>query len=236
MSNKSEKSSDPGFWKTFGLVVLIFIAAGLVLVLGVMLGGLLVDRAGSDVADPNDPTVAPPAPPPGAPHAVANAYVNVRSGPSTDYPIYGVASPGQSAEIAGVSPDRGWWVLKIPTTASADGLGWVSAGYVTAFNAENVPVVQPPPPPPDIKPPTPESGSKTVVTSEPVNVRSGPGNQFPSYGKVHRGTVLIALGKSADAKWVTVKISVEVTPTGVGWVNASYLEPFDPGALPLVEP
>lgn len=85
-----------------------------------------------------------PSPPPtDGPYVVANYNVNVRSGPGTEYPAYGVAALGSSAEIIGVSPDREWWMIRLPTTISPDGTGWVSAEYVTAYNADQVPVPEP---------------------------------------------------------------------------------------------
>jgi hypothetical protein len=46
-----------------------------------------------------------------------------------------------------------WWQVKIPTSFAPDGLGWVSAGYVTTANSSAVPTVattpcsEVPPPP-----------------------------------------------------------------------------------------
>mgnify|MGYP000187480786 CR=1 FL=1 len=87
-----------------------------------------------------------PTPAPGVPSVTATANVNIRSGPSTDYPKVGVLQEGQTAEAIGVSPDGGWWVIKVPD--AANGQGWVSGQYVTTANVENLPVVQPPPLPP----------------------------------------------------------------------------------------
>ena len=70
-----------------------------------------------------------------------------------------------------------------------------------------------------------------VQTTEPVNVRAGPGNEFPSYGKVPAGTPLQAVGISQDGGWVAVKAPV---PNGIGWVSAAYLQPFDPSSLPTM--
>jgi hypothetical protein len=64
-----------------------------------------------------------------------------------------VAAPGASAEVAGKSSDGLWWQVKIPTSFAPDGLGWVSAGYVTTANSSAVPTVattpcsEVPPPP-----------------------------------------------------------------------------------------
>jgi uncharacterized protein YraI len=57
--------------------------------------------------------------------------VNVRSGPSTDYPSYGLAPQ-----------DAGWWTVELPTTISPDGIGWVNANYLITSNTENLPVTQ----------------------------------------------------------------------------------------------
>ncbi|HTP01047.1 MAG TPA: SH3 domain-containing protein, partial [Anaerolineales bacterium] len=77
----------------------------------------------------------PPAPPvqttppaSGAPTATAIDYVNLRSGPGTNYYIVGVAAPGQTGEVVGKSQDGGWWVVKAPTDKVASGQVWVSAG------------------------------------------------------------------------------------------------------------
>jgi PKD repeat protein/uncharacterized protein YraI len=87
-----------------------------------------------------------PTPAPGVPSVTATANLNIRSGPSTDYPKVGLLQEGQTAEASGVSPDGAWWVIKVPE--AANGQGWVSGQFVTTANVENLPVVQPPPLPP----------------------------------------------------------------------------------------
>jgi len=47
------------------------------------------------IATPEAPVTIPPqAPPTGVPAAMAVDFVNVRSGPGTNYPVLGVAQPG----------------------------------------------------------------------------------------------------------------------------------------------
>jgi len=79
------------------------------------------------------------------PHLITNDYVNVRSGPGLDYPVYGVTNPGMAAQVSGVSEDGKWWVIVIPASFAPDGLGWISANYVTAYYTEDVPVYPAPP-------------------------------------------------------------------------------------------
>ena len=68
----------------------------------------------------------------------AVARVNIRSGPGTTYEILGRMEANQTALIVGITYDGEWWGIKVP---SADnGIGWVSAIYVRAQNAEGVEV------------------------------------------------------------------------------------------------
>lgn len=189
----------------------------------------------SSAPPPSAPPVETVPPESGAPSATATTDVNIRSGPSTDYPVYGVAPTGATAPVTGISPDSAWYVITIPTTYSPDGTAWVSATYVTLTGTTpaDLPVVQPPPLPENVVPAPPEAGSLVVQTTEPVNVRAGPGNEYPSYGKVPAGTPLQAVGINQDGSWVAV---VAPVPSGTGWVSAAYLQPFDPSSLPEMQP
>ena len=112
---------------------------------------------------------APPPPAAGVPSATAVDYVNVRSGPSTSYPILFVAPPGASGEVAGVSADGQYWQVKISTQYSADGLGWVSASYVTTANTSGVPVVDAPPAPTTPPESTTPTGSCALLSQNPAD-------------------------------------------------------------------
>ena len=106
----------------------------------------------SSAPPPEAPPVEPEPPASGVPSVTATTSVNVRSGPSTDYPAYGAAPAGASAPVTGISPDGFWYVITIPTTVSPDGTGWVSAGYVTleGTTPSDLPIVQPPAPPEEL--------------------------------------------------------------------------------------
>ena len=106
---------------------------------------ILAEEAGSLGFYIGSPIVEDPELPEDAPIAEAIDTVNVRTGPSTDYPSYGLASAGDRALILGVSEDGLWWVVELPTYVAPDGRGWVSGGYVTATNADEVPVIETPP-------------------------------------------------------------------------------------------
>jgi uncharacterized protein YraI len=116
-------------------------------------------------------TVAPVAPASGAPTATTTDYVNVRSGPSTNYPVLVVAPPSSTGEVTGKSSDGAWYQVKVPTQYSDTGLGWVSASYVIPENTGSVPVVAAPPTPVPVGPtPPPTTGTGcTVVSQSPTD-------------------------------------------------------------------
>jgi uncharacterized protein YraI len=185
------------------------------------------------IATPPAPAPVPMPPPPAtnAPTAIAMTAVNLRTGPSTAYPVLGVAQTGQSGEITGVSEDGTWWQVRVPTSISADGRAWVSGAYVSAFNTANVPVVTAPPPPPPVEePPPPDTSENLIITIEPLNVRAGPGNQYESYGLIPAGTVLEVTGQSG----IWLSVAIPSLPGGIGWISGNYVMPYTgPIAVPF---
>lgn len=77
------------------------------------------------------------------PYVTCITGVNVRSAPSTDATVYGVAPVGARFQAIGVSADYAWYQVAIPTNLVAAGNGWVSADYVVAVNTGSLPVVNP---------------------------------------------------------------------------------------------
>ncbi len=158
-------------------------------------------------------TEAPPPPPAGVPTVTAIDFVNVRSGPGTTFSIYFVAPPGASGEAVGKSADGAWWQVKISTEYAPDGLGWVSADWVTTQGTENVPVVESPPAPPAVQPtPPPTSTTGCVLVA-----------QTPADGTVY------PIGTPFDTTWVIQNTGTETWNTQdydlafVGALNNVYL-------------
>ena len=87
-----------------------------------------------------------PEPDPAAPTGRVNSPqgLNIRSGPGVNFPVIGFARDGDEGEIVGRSADGRWWAAAVPTAPG--GIGWVSADFVVATNAENVPVIEVAPP------------------------------------------------------------------------------------------
>jgi uncharacterized protein YraI len=128
------------------------------------------------VASPEQAPPATVAPPPaGAATVTAIDYVNLRSGPGTNYLLLGTAAPGAVGEVTGKSEDGLWWQVKVPTSFYAPGLAWVSKDWVVTANTDSVPVVAAPPPPTTEVPTTPPpANSCSLVSQDPAD-----GTVFP---------------------------------------------------------
>ena len=126
--------------------------------------------------------VAPPEVAPGDPKATAIDYVNVPTGPSTNYPAVAMAQPGGSAGVSGKSADGQWWQVIVGTSYTTSGLAWVNAGYVATENTENVPVVEAPPSP-DVAPPPSDTTACVLVSQSPAD------------------GAIVAAGNSFDMTW-----------------------------------
>lgn len=116
-------------------------------------------------AEQQQPTAVPPSATPSAPRGVTTIGLNVRSGPSTLYPVIGAFLAGSDVELVGRNQDSSWWVVPFGSRQ-----GWISAQFVTATgDTASLPVVQAPPPPPTATPtpiiPTAPPAPNIVFTS-----------------------------------------------------------------------
>jgi uncharacterized protein YraI len=119
------------------------------------------------VASPDQaPPVTTEPPPAGAATATAIDYVNLRSGPGTNYLLLGTAAPGAVGEVTGKSEDGLWWQIKVPTSFYAPGFAWVSTDWVVTANTDSVPVVAAPPPPTTEVPTTPPPANSCLLVSQ----------------------------------------------------------------------
>ncbi len=94
---------------------------------------------GSTMVFSPQPVAVLPTPEAGAPSLTASTNVNVRSGPSEAYTIFGVMPAGRTASLVGRSEDSGWWVVSLPLSEGS--IGWVSAEFSTATGGGNVAVL-----------------------------------------------------------------------------------------------
>ncbi len=127
---------------------------------------ILVDSIVSVGAPAPAPT---PTPVFGTSVTVLATAANVRSGPSTAYPVVGSATRGQSCPAIGRNADISW--LRVACTAVT---GWIFGDLVAVSgNAAALPIVTVGPPP--VVPPTPTPPAPTP-TPAPVFAELPPGN------------------------------------------------------------
>ena len=184
------------------------------------------------------PTVTPPllpsklnVPQPSSndPQVTMLETATIRQGPGLEYPVFGVTSEGSRAIVAGDSEDGEWWAIKLETKT-----GWVYKSYTYAQKTDNVPVIKNPDLPNTINPSVPGSGAPAAVAIEPINVRSGPSNNYDSYGKISIGSTMAVIGRSADREWLVVNLPISIAPNGQGWVSARYVQAENIGSVPVV--
>lgn len=62
-----------------------------------------------------------------------------------------------------------------------------------------------------------QAAPTATVVAGALNVRSGPGINFPVLAKLYQGNVVVLIGRSSDSSWVKVRLA----PGQEGWVNAA---------------
>lgn len=182
------------------------------------------------------PLVNFPVPPANAPQVSMLEAATLRSGPTLEFPVFGVAPTGARAEVLGVSEDDQWWAVRMPTNIARDGIGWVPKLYTLASNAGSAPVIKTPNLPTNITPAAPASGAPALITIEPLNVRTGPGNEYSSLGQVPRGAILGVIGVSPDGEHYVVNVPQSIDQSGQGWIPARYVRAENVSNVPVVQP
>lgn len=148
---------------------------------------------------------------------VSVSGVNVRSGPGYNYPVIGWLRAGETAEVTGLSPDRGWWQIRCGQ--GDGGFCWVRAQSNLTQPA-----------------PVDSGGSWAVYDTNvqyvraitPVNIRSGPGMGFQVVGQMGRGQVARVTGVDARGDWWRIECASTWSEC---WITAKpkYTQPTNPG-------
>jgi hypothetical protein len=131
------------------------------------------------------------------------SQLNVRSAPSAESSLLGTVEIFAKVQIVGKDPTSGWWLIVYP--ASPTGTGWVTAQFVQATGAQNVPVISAGAQTAGNDPVTsiaPETGaSPTIGVGSAVNSPSAPGltlaTAFPDGDSAQSPAVSINLSKSS---------------------------------------
>jgi len=155
--------------------------------------------------------------------------LNVRSGPSTDFPLLNTLADGQTVTLAGRNVDATWLQVSLPNGE----LGWVSGQFLTSTVVlANVPVTEPAVAVESVAP-APNTGGATigiVAVTGTLNVRFGPGVSFTSFATLTSGENVTLEGRSADGTWIQIRLA----DGRLGWVSSQYLSSNVPFAnLPV---
>jgi uncharacterized protein YgiM (DUF1202 family) len=166
-------------------------------------------------------------PPSGGPAmTVTGAFrLNVRAAPD---PINGAILTqirrNETYPIVGRNGDTTWWQINVNGT-----VGWVSARFVTAFNAQNVPVTSGSSQPVPTATPVITGSAATVTGASRLNVRNAPN---PISGQVltriSRGDTFPVVGRNVDASWWQLNVNGVI-----GWVNARYVTVVNAQNVPV---
>lgn len=146
---------------------------------------------------------------------VTTGQMNVREGPGAGYLPIATVSQGEMVTLLGRNADASWVQVKL-----ADGkTGWVSTLYITTtFRVIDLPVVN-----------TTAEPYGAIATGR-LNMRTGPGVNYPISSVLTQGDVVSLLGRSSDGRWALVR----AFSIYVGWVNSGYLRRAVPmSVLPL---
>lgn len=242
---KSPSDPESGSRTNTFLIVTIFILVIVIIGLAafILLGR---DNTGEVAQPPSQLPITSPVPPeipvltpePGMPMVTALTLINLRSGPGTNFPSYGVAPAGAQGVVIGVSEDGGWWVVQVQnTTLVPEGQAWVSAEYVNAENTADVPVIPSPEQPPNVEIPPPDPNAPRGTALDAINIRSGPGTNYPSYGIAPKGAQGEIIGISEDGQWWVVRVqNTALVPEGQGWVSVDWVLAENASGVPVIPP
>lgn len=134
-------------------------------------------------------------------YRVETASLNLRQGPGLTHPVIGTLPRNEVVEGLAVSGDGSWAQVR-----RSNGIeGWASLKYLSK--------VTPPPPPPE------PGDILMTVTTDTLNVRSGPGTGFSLVAQVHRGEKVTFIGALPNWEWVNIQTGQKIT----GWCSSRYL-------------
>jgi uncharacterized protein YraI len=159
--------------------------------------------------------------------------LNLRTGPGSAYPIVGTAPPGSILIIRSLPTyidGNPWYAVEQEATGL---LAWANGRYFVYAPPGETPTPAPthtPTPPVATATPMPPGIRVVVVSPDDLNIRLGPGPNFPIVTTVPPGTILVLVTGplyNAGNPWYTVAREGELP---VGFANGVYLRPAPPGS------
>ncbi|MFR8871192.1 SH3 domain-containing protein [Paraclostridium sordellii] len=132
--------------------------------------------------------------------------LNVRTGPSTNYPAITQVKRYDLLNVVAKNIDNGWLKIQFKDGST----GWISDRYVTIATNDTVNITNK-----DIHV---ADGSAQVTVSE-LNVRSGPGTNYSVISQVKKGNILAVIAVNTSNNWLKIQFKDGTT----GWVSGKYV-------------
>ncbi len=117
-------------------------------------------------------------------------------------------------------------LLELVRPAGGGSLFLVNGGPVDPVSPESRPPIEFPTPAPSMP-------AGTVIAPDGVNIRSGPGTNYPIIGFAPNGTTGTLIGRSNDDQWWAA--GAPNLPGGVAWVAAAYVQATNADGLPIIQ-
>jgi uncharacterized protein YraI len=144
--------------------------------------------------------------------------VNIRSGPSTAYPVIITIPQGTQLSVLGQDTSSSWLSVRLANGTE----GWI-ARFLTDFTGTVAMAATPSLAQPPLAPPATTASDTAAIVSGAlnVNVRGGPSTDFAVIRTIPQGTQFTVLGQDVTGTWLFVRFADGVE----GWV-ARYLTNF----------
>jgi uncharacterized protein YraI len=143
--------------------------------------------------------------------------VNIRSGPSTAYPVLLTIPQNTQLSVLGQDASSEWLSVRLPDGTE----GWI-ARFLTSFTDTVAIAAAPPLAQPPLAPPATASGTASIIAgAQNVHVRSGPSTNLAVIRTIPQGTTFTVIGQDATGTWLFVRLADNVE----GWI-ARYLTNF----------
>jgi uncharacterized protein YraI len=140
---------------------------------------------------------------------VTTYRLNVRSGPGLNQPVMGYVWRGERVALLGRNSASNWLQIRLPGYSK----GWVSAQYIqSSVPLYTLPITEVGIPEPQIY--------TGIVTSYNLNVRTGPGFNYPIVGRLNEGQQVSIYGRDVSGAWFKIGL-----PNGAqGWAASQYIQ------------
>lgn len=169
-------------------------------------------------------------------NAGCNEYV---AGYTTDGSAITISTPGVTfrfcPEPEGIMDQEFAYLAALESAATfrveGDSLEMRTAGDQMAVLMTRKVIVDLPAPEPAPEPEA-QKPTGTVVGAQVLNIRSGPGTNFPVIGAARTGDQGEIVGRSADGRWWAV--SIPSAPGGIGWVSSDFVLATNAESVPVI--